>query len=274
MSKELNYISYLLQFADNALILGQRIAEWTGHAPALEQDIAMTNLSLDQIGQARAFYQYIAEKLNQLPKEEVEKWFKSPLMTEKHGRLDEDDLAFLRDAWDFKNILLVEQPNEDMAYTIVRSFYFDHFAALNYEYILKHATDLQLKAIAEKSIKETYYHRKWSSEWMIRLGDGTEESHQKMQDALIEMLPYVGEMFKSSKVEKAMDGDKNLVDLAAIEKDWWNNIKEVLAEATLELPEELPWMQGGGKNGIHSEHLGYILADLQFMQRAYPDMEW
>lgn len=274
MNMDLKYISYLLQFADNSLILGQRISEWTGHGPVLEQDIAMTNIALDHIGQARAFYQYAAEKLNQISIEEQKSYFKSPSIVENLGKLDEDDLAFLRDAWDFKNLLLVEQPNGDMAYTITRSFFYDHFIVLAFEYILEHSKDLQLKAIAEKSIKESKYHRRWSSEWMIRLGDGTELSKAKMQKALEDILPYVGEMFKTSKIENDLHGNENLLDLKKIEKQWMQNIKEVLDEATLSLPEEMPWMQDGGKNGVHTEHLGYILAEMQFMQRAYPNMEW
>lgn len=274
MTNQIPYISYLLQFADNALIHGQRLAEWTGHAAVLEQDIALTNISLDQIGQARALYQYTAEKINQLPINESAKLFRAPLLTPKLGSLTEDDLAFLRDAWDFKNLLLLEQPNGDWDTTLVKSFYYDHFIVLAFEEILQHSTDLQLKAIAEKSLKESLYHRRWSSEWIIRMGDGTKISHEKTQTALLELLPYTGEMFEPSKAEELLEGSGQTLDLKNIQKQWLMNIEEVLEEATLNLPDEMPWMQSGGKNGIHSEHLGYILAEMQFMQRSYPNMEW
>lgn len=274
MTNQIPYISYLLQFADNALIHGQRLAEWTGHAAVLEQDIALTNISLDQIGQARSFYQYAAEKINQLPVNESGSLFKAPLLTPKLGSLTEDDLAFLRDAWDFKNLLLLEQPNGDWDTTLVKSFYYDHFIVLIFEEILQNSTDLQLKAIVEKSLKESLYHRRWSSEWIIRMGDGTDFSHDKVQTALLELLPYTGEMFETSKSEELLNETGQRLDLEGIQKQWFINVNEILDKATLNLPDEMPWMQSGGKNGIHSEHLGFMLAEMQFMQRSYPNMEW
>lgn len=270
------YIHYILQFADNALMNGHRISEWCGHGPVLEQDIALINTALDHIGQARNFYQYAAELTNQLPQEEKLRLFMSNAINQKlasGSNITEDDLAYLRDAWDYRNILLLEQPNEDWAYTVIRSFFYDQFANLVYEQLI-HAKDERLAAIAEKSLKESKYHKKWSSEWVIRLGDGTEESHQRITTALEERWNYSGECFIDSEADRYATTLNQVGLPSGLRAEWNNNVFEIFNEATLDLPDTKVWMHEGGKAGTHSEHLGYILADLQFMQRAYPGMEW
>lgn len=271
-----HYINFILQLADNALIIGHRLSEWCGHGPVLEQDIALTNTSLDHIGQCRNLYQYAASLINALPKEEKLQLFDSVMLNEKLSQdaaITEDDLAYLRDAWDYKNVQLIEQPNQDWAYTIIRSFLYDHFTCLLYE-ALSQGSDTQLAAIAEKSLKECLYHRKWSSEWVIRLGDGTEESHERIRVALEDRWPYFGEMFIPSQADIVGFQHNGLAPLAEMKSTYTENISPVLAEATLEMPDPNAWMHTGGKTGTHTEHLGYILADLQFLQRTYPDMEW
>ena len=245
-------IDYTLHLADNTLILAQRNSEWCAHGPILEQDIAITNISLDLIGQARNFYQYAAQL--------------------KGGRATEDSLAYLRDVREFKNCLLVEQPNGDWAQTIVRQFFFSAYQQLLYEQ-LQHSKDEQLAAIAAKALKEVNYHLRWSSEWVIRLGDGTEESKNRMIKSIDELWRYTGELFKAAGFESALVKNGTSVDPAALKDGWYKKINEIFAGATLSVPEK-KFMQTGGKEGIHSEHLGYILADLQFMQRAYPNSEW
>jgi len=270
-----NHILYSLQLADNALIYGHRLGEWCGHGPVLEQDIALTNISLDYIGQARSFYQHAANLFNALPDSDKAGVFASIALEEKIRKgeqLDEDDLAYLRDGWDFRNVLLTEQPNGDWAVTVAKAFYFDIFQHLYYTQLLK-SKDVQVAAIAEKSLKEVAYHKRWSSEWVIRLGDGTEESHLKMQHAINDVWPFTGEMFTVSTAEQMMINDGIAVDNALLQNKWKEEVIAILGEATLSVPEN-NWMQDGGKNGRHSEHLGYILAELQFMQRAYPGMEW
>lgn len=269
MKKSLFY--YLLQLADNALILGHRISEWCGHGPILEQDIAITNTALDHLGQARNLYQYAANIYNQFSQEEKNGLLVSPAFSGK-GIITEDDLAYLRDAWDFKNVLLVEQPNEDWAFTIARSFFYDTYAVNLYTQ-LQSSSDETIAAIAQKSLKEATYHRKWSSEWIIRLGDGTDESKIKMQNAINERWAFTGELYmpvdtETELLQKGIGADLNLLYHA-----WTPYVSDILEEATLNIPEN-NWMQHGGKTGIHSEHLGYILAEMQCMQRAYPGMEW
>lgn len=246
------HFDYILRMGDNALILGQRLSEWCGHGPVLEQDIAITNIALDQMGQARSILKYAGE-------------------VEAKGR-DEDQIAFLRDAWDFRNVLLVEQPNEDWAYTMVRQFLFDAFNYL-FHTELTRSKDTHLAAIAEKSLKEITYHQRYSSEWMIRLGDGTEVSHEKMQNALDELWMFTGELTAMNEVDEIMIAEGIGVDLNKIKPLYDEKVASILEEATLTKPEN-DWMQSGGKIGRHTEHLGYILADMQFMQRAYPNMEW
>jgi ring-1,2-phenylacetyl-CoA epoxidase subunit PaaC len=268
-------LNYTLCLADNASVMSHRLGEWCGHGPVLEQDIALTNTALDDIGQARSFYQYSAEQVNAMPAEEKKELFSDMMLNSKISageKIDEDDLAYLRDAWDYRNVLLVEQPNKDWAYTIARSFFYDAFMYLFYSG-LKKSKDEQLAAIAEKSLKEVTYHLRWSSEWVIRLGDGTEESHTKMQVAVNDMWMYTGELFKITETDKEMVARGIGVDLSAIRQPWHAQIEKVLNEATLDMPAD-GWMQEGGKEGRHSEYLGYILAEMQFVQRTYPGLEW
>jgi ring-1,2-phenylacetyl-CoA epoxidase subunit PaaC len=258
-----NLINFTLYLADNALILGHRNSEWTGHGPILEQDIAISNIALDLIGQARNFYQYAVELINEhaVPYKPVE----DRLITE-------DDLAYLRDAWDFKNCLLVEQPNGDWAQTIVRQFFFSAYQYFFYQQ-LQQCKDERLAAIAEKSLKETTYHLRWSGDWVIRLGDGTEESHARMLKAIDELWMFTGELFELAPYEVAAVEDAFRADATTFWSLWQQKIAAVFEEATLPLPQTKPF-QTGGKVGVHSEHLGYLLAEMQFLQRAYPNSNW
>lgn len=245
-------LPYILRLADNALILGQRLSEWCGHGPILEQDIAITNVALDQIGQARSLYAYAAER-------------------EGQGRT-EDDLAYLRKEHEYQNVLLVEQPNENWGQTIMRQFLFDAFNFYLYEKLVQ-SQDENLAAIAQKSIKEITYHLRFSSEWVIRLGDGTEESHEKMQAALDKLWMYTGELCTPDELDRNMAAAGIGPDLEAIRPQYAQKVQEILQEATLRIPEN-NWMQSGGKQGIHTEHLGFILTELQYLQRAYPGAKW
>lgn len=240
-------IDYTLHLADNALILGQRNSEWCGHGPILEQDIAITNISLDLIGQSRSLYQYAAQL--------------------KADGSTEDSLACLRTEREFKNCLLAEQSNGDWAQTMLRQFLFSCYQFYLYKY-LQSNPDKTIAAIAEKSLKEVSYHLRWSSEWVIRLGDGTEESRNRMMTAIDELWRYTGELFIAAPYEIELS-----IDLASLKTEWDNKVKAVMEEATLPVPEKL-FMQTGGKTGTHTEQLGYILSDLQYMQRAYPGCEW
>ena len=268
----INKLHYTLQLADNALVLGHRISEWCGHGPILEQDIAITNTSLDHLGQARSLFQYAAEQYNALSAAEKKEAFTNFLIEE--GKLaDEDTLPYLRDAWDYKNVLLVEQANEDWAYTIARSFFYDSFMVLFYK-ALENSGDETFAAIAKKSLKEALYHKKWSSEWVIRLGDGTAESRDKMQNAINDLWSFSGEVFIASEADKAMESENIGVALGSLKAPWMEQVRSVLETATLACPDTEAWMHSGGKQGRHTEQLGFILADLQFVQRAYPNMTW
>ncbi|MFT3677895.1 MAG: phenylacetate-CoA oxygenase subunit PaaC [Chitinophagaceae bacterium] len=242
-------LPYLLHLADNALILGHRNSEWCGHGPVLEQDIAITNISLDLIGQARNLYQLAAP-------------LAGPDATE-------DSLAFLRDTREFRNCLIVELPKGNWAVTVLRQFFFSNYQSLLYER-LQQSSSATLAAVAEKAAKEVAYHLRWSSEWVIRLGDGTEESHQKMREALAELWPYTGELFLPAAYE---DISSTGFSLEELHTPWLQATAEVLQEATLDIPPA-GWSQSGGKEGIHTEHLGFLLAEMQFLQRAYPQAQW
>lgn len=262
-------IDYLIHLADNALILGHRNSEWCGHGPVLEQDIAITNISLDLIGQARNFYQYAATKMNA---QKVSSGWGVPMAIGIERAATEDSLAYLRDNRQFKNCLLVEQPNGDWAKTILRQFLFSSYQYYLYEE-LQTSKDEQLAAIGEKSLKEVTYHLRWSSEWVIRLGDGTTESHRRMLNAIDELWMHTGELFTVTGYESRVIGEGIGVDVSLLKTKWEEKIKAVFEEATLAYPGNV-FMQTGGKEGMHTEHLGYILAELQFMQRAYPGCEW
>lgn len=240
-------IDYTLHLADTTLILAQRNAECCGHGPILEQDIAITNISLDLLGQSRNFYQYAASLIG--------------------NDATEDSLAYLRTEREFKNCLLVEQPNGDWAQTVLRQFFFSAYQSLLYEK-LQHNSDEQIAAIAAKALKEVAYHLRWSSEWVVRLGDGTEESHQRMLNAIDELWRYTGELFVAADYETAGGFDVSL-----LKDDWMKKVTSVFEEATLSIPEKT-FMQTGGKTGTHTEHLGYILTELQYLQRTYPNAQW
>lgn len=247
-----NLYKYILGIADNSLILGQRMGSLTGHGPSLETDIACTNISLDLFGQVRSYYQYAAKIAGD-------------------GRT-EDDIAMLRKEREYVNVLLVEQPNTDFAYTMARQFLFDvyHLLFLNE---LQKSKDLTLSAIASKSIKEVSYHQRFSSDWIKRLGDGTDLSHQKMQDAIDALWTYTDELFHQTQADKVMVKEGVGVDVTKLKETYYKQVNEVLEEATLNIPES-KYFQKGGKEGIHTEHMGYLLSDLQYMQRTYPNMEW
>jgi ring-1,2-phenylacetyl-CoA epoxidase subunit PaaC len=243
---------YILRIADDSLILGQRQSEMCGHGPILEEDIAQTNIALDLIGQATALYEYASTFTN--------------------GEKSSDDIAFLRFDREYSNLLLVEQPNGDFGQTIVRNWIFDTFRVLFFEELTK-SKDSQLAAIAEKSLKETRYHWKHTSEWLIRLGDGTEESHNRTQDSLNRLWKYSDEVFYMDEIENELIEQGIAVDLNTIRQKFNDKINYVLSESTLTLPTN-DWKQSGGRLGKHTEHLGFILAEMQYMQRAYPGMEW
>ncbi len=247
-----NLIQYIYGIADNALILGQRLGELCGHGPSLETDIAMTNISLDLLGQVRSYYQYAAQL--------------------QGGDATEDTIAFLRLERDYKNVLLVEQPNTDFAYSITRQFLFDifHLALLEE---LQNSKDEMLSAIAKKSIKEVLYHTRFSSDWIKRLGDGTDESHDRIQTAVNDLWVFTDEFFHQTEADKAMVAEGIGVDVTLLKAGFYQKVTAILEEATLQTPT-IEYFQKGGKQGIHSEHMGYLLADLQYMQRTYPNMNW
>lgn len=228
------------------------MSEWCGHGPVLEEDIALANVALDLLGQARFWLSYAAE-------------------VEGAGR-DEDQLAFLRDAGAFRNVLLVEQPNGDYATTTARQFFFDNWHCLLLEK-LKSSKDSRVAAIAAKALTEASYHFERSRDWVIRLGDGTEESHRRLQTAVADLWPYTGELFEMDDIDREMLEFGIGSDLAALREPWSLRTKQTLNEATLEMPGG-EWMHRGGKRGVHTERLGYILAEMQFLQRAYPGARW
>lgn len=234
------------------MILGHRLSELCGHGPSLETDIALTNMSLDLFGQVRSYFQYAAEV--------------------KGENATEDSIALLRYERDYLNTILVEQPNTDFAHVIGRQFLFDAFHLPLLEQLME-SNDETIAAIAAKSIKESRYHLRFSSSWVRRLGDGTEESHQRMQAAMNHLFPFVHELFRETPVEKEMKELGIGADLSLIKERFDEKVKEIFAEATLEIPT-IPSRQVNGKTGIHTEKMGFILSELQYMQRAYPNMQW
>jgi ring-1,2-phenylacetyl-CoA epoxidase subunit PaaC len=251
MNKE-NLYQYLLLLGDNSMILGQRLGELCGHGPELETDIALTNISLDLFGQVRNYFQYAAE-------------------VQGKGKT-EDDVAMLRYENQYRNALLVEQPNTDFAFVIARQFLFDvyHQLLLNE---LMNSSDETIVAIAKKSIKEVDYHVDFSSSWITRLGDGTEVSHEKMQHAFNEMWRFAMELFQETEIEKEAKENGIGADLEKIKGSYLSKVNTILAESSLSMPEEAV-QQYGGKTGRHTEYMGYILSEFQYMQRAYPQMKW
>ncbi|MDI9332921.1 MAG: phenylacetate-CoA oxygenase subunit PaaC [Cytophagales bacterium] len=243
---------YLLRLGDNGLVLSQQLSAWCGHGPALEEDVALINTALDLLGHARLWLSYAGE-------------------VEGAGR-DEDALAYGRDGTGFRNLLLVEQPNGDYAQTIVRQFFFDVW----HEQLLvglSHSSDPRIAAIAQKAVKEVRYHVARSTELVIALGDGTELSHQKMQAAVDGLWPYTNEWFESDAVDAACAADGMAPDAASLKAQWHSSVAATLHRAKLVMPS-VQGHQRGGKQGVHSEHLGHLLTSLQFMQRTYPGAQW
>jgi ring-1,2-phenylacetyl-CoA epoxidase subunit PaaC len=245
-------VLYTLRRADDALILGHRLSEWCGHAPMLEEDMALANMGLDLLGQARELYAYAGR-------------------VEGEGN-DEDTFAYLRDVRQYRNLLLLEQPNGDFARTMVRQFFYAVFVDLYWRAMMK-SHDSTLAAIASKSEKESAYHVRHSSEWIVRLGDGTAESHTRAQDAIDDLWAFTGEMFETDESERTLIEAGIAIDPAALHPQWLKLVSDILNEATLALPRS-GWMQHGGRNGRHSEHLGHLLSELQSMQRTFPGATW
>jgi ring-1,2-phenylacetyl-CoA epoxidase subunit PaaC len=245
-------VRHLLRIADTSLVLAQRLGEWVGHAPAIEEDLGLANTSLDLLGQARLLLSYAGE-------------------LEGKGR-DEDALAFLRDEADFANATLAEQPNGDFGDTIVRQVLLDAYQLELYERLVASA-DPRLAEIAAKAVKETRYHLRFSSGWLVRLGDGTAESHARVQASLEQLWPYTRELFDADALDREIAAAGIGPDLAVLEEAWSRRIDGVLTQATLRRPADAPY-PWYGKHGRHSEHLGYLLADLQFLQRAHPGAGW
>ena len=252
MTAENPLFEYLLRLGDNCLILGHRLSEWCGHGPVIEEDLALSNVALDLIGQTQMWLGLAGE-------------------VEGKGR-DADSLAYRRDVGAFRNVLLVEQPNGDFACTMARQFYFDAWHDLLLK-ALSASTHARIAEIAAKSLKEVRYHLERSSDWVVRLGDGTEESHQRMQTAVDDLWMYTGELFEADGVDEALLSEGVAADLAALRRPWLSQLSAIFEEATLELPKA-SWMQRGGKRGVHSEHLGFLLAEMQFLPRAYPNASW
>jgi ring-1,2-phenylacetyl-CoA epoxidase subunit PaaC len=243
---------YAVRLGDNALVLGQRLSEWTGHAPILEEDLAMTNVALDLIGQARMWLTYAGE-------------------AEGRGR-DEDQLAYFRGSAEFYNVLLVEQSNGDYAATTARQFLFDtwHFYVLQ---ALGASSDGRIAAIAQKAVREVAYHVRRSSDWIVRLGDGTDESHARVQSAVDDAWRFTGELFAPDEVDVEMARRGIGCDLAALRAPWLEHVRRTFDDATLRVPAD-GWMQFGGKSGKHTERLSYLLAEMQSVRRSVPGERW
>lgn len=246
------FLEFLLRLADDHLILGHRLSEWCGHAPMLEEDLAMPNMALDLIGQARALYAYAAEM-------------------EGEGRT-EDDFAYLRREREYLNCLLAERPNGDFAHTMLRQLYFASFMEPMWRAMMQ-SSDATLAGIAAKAVKEVAYHIRHAGEWVVRLGDGTEESARRMKAAAEELAPYIGELFETDDLTEAMTGAGIAPDPATLRPEFDRTVGAIFAEAGLELPVA-SWMQSGGRQGCHGETMGYLLAELQYMQRTYPGAVW
>jgi len=256
MNLDQRLFDYLRRVADSDLILAQRLGAWVGHGPVLEDDIALTNVGLDLLGQARLWYAYAGE---------VEARFAG-------RQRSEDELAFLRDSSEFRNLLLLERPNGNYADTMARQFYFDVWHRLLLTE-LNRSNDARVAEIAAKALKEARYHAERSADWVIRLGDGTDESHAKMQAAIDELWMYTGEMFESDSTDQALAAKAIGRDASVLAAPWREQVTAVLAKATLTLPSGA-WMQSGGRRGVHTEQLGHLLAEMQWLQRAYRDARW
>jgi len=252
VSSEQTLIAYTLRLADNALILSQRMVELVAAGPELEEELANANFALDFIGQARMFYAHAGH-------------------LEGQGR-KEDDFAFMRDEHEFRNLLMLEQPNGHFGDALVRQYLFEAYYFHVLEALTK-CSDHGLVEIAERAIKEVKYHLRHSSQWLIRLGDGTPLSHERAQQALNDLWRYTGEMFAVDEIDTSMQADHAGPDLAGIYQLWRDDVAATVAQATLTLPDD-EWMASGGKQGQHSEHLGFILSEMQYLQRSFPGATW
>ena len=252
MTKQEALFKYTLRLGDNALILGHRLSEWSSYAPILEEDLALTNIALDLIGRAQALLKYAAE-------------------VEGKGRT-EDDLVFKRAERQFLNVLLLEQPNGDFAMTIARQIFNSAYELLLFE-VLSKSKDEMLAALATKCLKEVKYHWRHAYDWFQRLGDGTDESHQRMQKAINDLWMFTGELFEIDEVETMLIEEGIAVDNTKLHEKWQAKVSESIRTATLSLPAD-GYMQAGGRSGVHSENLGFILAEMQYLPRAYPDAKW
>ena len=251
-SEARDLVQYLLRLGDDRLVLGHRLSEWCGHAPILEEDIALANIALDLIGQANLLLTLAAQ-------------------TEGAGR-DADALAYLRESGEYRNSLIVELPNGDFAFTIARQFFFSVFAMLQAEALQQNANK-DLAGIAAKMVKEARYHVRHSGEWLLKLGDGTEESHARLQAAVNELWRYTGELFPTDDLEQRLVKAKLAVDAASLEGKWKAQVGDVLSRARIATPE-VKWMQRGGRAGKHTEHLSHMLAEMQVLQRTHPGAQW
>ena len=252
MDKQQALFKYLVRLGDNALILAQRLIEVVADGPELEEELANANFSLDYLGQARMFYTYAGE-------------------VEGEGR-EEDDFAFRRTDREFENVLLVEQPNGHFGDIIVRSVLFDAFYLLQLE-ALADCSDQRLSDIATKAAKEIRYHLRYGSQWLIRLGDGTDESHRRVQESLNEVWKFTGELFDADNVDNRIREEFAGPDLHSMKGTWTGAVAAIVEEATLILPED-QWMAGGGREGLHSEDFGYLITEMQHLQRSYPGLNW
>jgi ring-1,2-phenylacetyl-CoA epoxidase subunit PaaC len=245
-------VEYLLRLGDDRLVLGHRLSEWCGHAPILEEDIALANIALDLVGQANLLLTLAAS-------------------TEHAGR-DADALAYLRDSLEYRNAQIVELPKGDFAFTIARQFLFSNYALLQAE-ALQTSANKDLAGIAAKMLKETRYHVRHSGDWMLMLGDGTDESHARLQDAVNDLWRYTGELFLSDEVEQRLAAEKVAIEASTLEARWRDQVSDVLGKAGITAPD-VKWMQRGGRAGRHTEHLGHMLAEMQVLQRQHPGAEW
>lgn len=253
LKKQKAFLTYLLRLADDRLILGQRMSEWCGHGPQLEEDLALANISLDLIGHATALYEYAAK-------------------IEDEGH-DEDHFAFFRDDREFTNLQLCELPKGNFGFTIARLFLFSSFSYFQYEQ-LKESKNEQFSGMVSKHFKEIKYHLRHSHEWILRLGDGTEESHKRIQSSIDELWMYTGELFYMDEIDELMIKEGLGVDSSVFKDDWRKFVEETITEGTLTRPDWDQFMMSGSRKGIHTEHLGHLLAQMQFLRRSYPDAEW
>lgn len=253
MTDKADLLEFLLRMGDNALILGHRVSEWCGHAPVLEEDIALANTALDLIGQTQLWLGYAAE-------------------VQGEGKTA-DDLAFLRDAWDFRNVLMVEMPNGDFGRTLMRQFFYDAWQSVLLGRLVK-SSDRQVAEIAEKASKEVAYHLERSADTVVGLGDGTDESHRRMQDALDYLWPYAGELCQADEVDARLAKAGVTPDPATLRDEYFALVRRVLTDATLDIPEDDFHHTGGRTGRMHTEHLGHLLTQMQWLQRAYPNSTW